>query len=243
MNIYIKLSVLFTFISFCEKISSQTLEVEYEAVMTTTIQMNINNSVETHTSLMTQEMVLLSNDGISLYESMSSYKGNKEKSKYVGSVSGITLNMRNDNSKIYRNQASKELISQKIMFDKGFLIIDKMKIFDWNLLNEDEEINGYKCKKAVTGDIVAWYCPDIPVNDGPDIFWGLPGLILKLQYQNIIITAIKVNQLDNNIIIEKPEKGKKTTRKAFDKLYEKKLKQRGNSPQQGIQLNVEITAD
>ena len=43
---------------------------------------------------------------------------------------------------------------------------------------------GYPCQKATATfrgrDYEAWFTPEIPVNDGPWKFFGLPGLILKV---------------------------------------------------------------
>ena len=244
MKIFLNLSACFALFIFCEGVCAQSLEVEYEESWETVIQMNINGSLETHKSLLTQNMVLLCNNGISLYESLSLYKGNMGKSQNVGEVSGIQLTMETDDSKIYKNQIDNEFITEESIFDRKFLVMDTMKVFGWNLLNEDAEINGYKCKKAVTGDTIVWYSPDVPVNNGPGIFWGLPGLIIKIQYLNTTITATKINWLEDvNLIIEKPEKGKKITRGKFDKLYEKKHRQRGNTPQTRVSLDVEITPE
>jgi len=45
-------------------------------------------------------------------------------------------------------------------------------------------VAGYLCRKAVCsfrGRVIeAWFSPDIPINNGPWKFGGLPGLILKL---------------------------------------------------------------
>lgn len=54
----------------------------------------------------------------------------------------------------------------------------------WNLQTGDTTLLGYRCKQAVTEykgrSYVAWYAEDIPVNAGPYVFDGLPGLILKI---------------------------------------------------------------
>ena len=43
--------------------------------------------------------------------------------------------------------------------------------------------------------ITAWYTPEIPINQGPEIYWGLPGLILEFQDESktILCTKIVIN--------------------------------------------------
>ncbi|MEL7122486.1 MAG: GLPGLI family protein [Bacteroidota bacterium] len=54
----------------------------------------------------------------------------------------------------------------------------------WDLLNETQIIAGQVCSKATThygGRLyTAWYTTEIPIPDGPYVFNGLPGLILKV---------------------------------------------------------------
>ena len=55
----------------------------------------------------------------------------------------------------------------------------------WELDNQqDSVILGFNCQKAYTTyggrNYTAWYAPQIPVNEGPYKFNGLPGLILKI---------------------------------------------------------------
>jgi len=54
----------------------------------------------------------------------------------------------------------------------------------WTLLKEYSEVLGYSVQKATTnfGGRVwnAWFSKDIPLQDGPYKFSGLPGLILKI---------------------------------------------------------------
>lgn len=54
----------------------------------------------------------------------------------------------------------------------------------WQLDNETRKIGSYNCKKAEGKykgrSYIAWYTNEIPINDGPYIFKGLPGLILEI---------------------------------------------------------------
>jgi len=61
---------------------------------------------------------------------------------------------------------------------------ENIPIQDWTLLDDTETIAGYLCQKAICTfrgrDYIAWFAPDIPINNGPWKFGGLPGLILKV---------------------------------------------------------------
>ena len=61
---------------------------------------------------------------------------------------------------------------------------ENIPVQDWTLLDDTETIAGYSCQKAICTfrgrDYIAWFAPDIPINNGPWKFGGLPGLILKV---------------------------------------------------------------
>jgi GLPGLI family protein len=40
--------------------------------------------------------------------------------------------------------------------------------------------------------ITAWYTPEIPVNQGPENYWGLPGLILEINDSKTVILCSKI---------------------------------------------------
>lgn len=61
---------------------------------------------------------------------------------------------------------------------------EKKGNLEWHLVQETDSIAGYVCQKAETEyrgrEYEAWYCPAIPVDGGPYVFGGLPGLIIRV---------------------------------------------------------------
>ncbi|NQX82279.1 MAG: GLPGLI family protein [Flavobacteriaceae bacterium] len=86
--------------------------------------------------------------------------------------------------------------------------------------DKKEESDEPKTKTVI---ITAWYTPQIPVNQGPDMYWGLPGLIMELREGNSILlcTKLSINGKGSKSIKE-PSKGKKITQEKYDKVVAKK---------------------
>lgn len=78
--------------------------------------------------------------------------------------------------------------------------------------------------KEVT--ITAWYTPEIPVNQGPENYWGLPGLILEVNDGKTVTLCSKV-VLNPKVKteIKAATKGKVTTQKEFDEIVLKKMEE------------------
>ena len=74
--------------------------------------------------------------------------------------------------------------------------------------------------------ITAWYTPEISVNQGPENYWGLPGLILEVNDGKTVILCSKV-VLNPKVKteIKAPTKGKVTTQKEFDETVVKKMEE------------------
>ena len=55
---------------------------------------------------------------------------------------------------------------------------------EWELTSVQDTVAGMRCYQAKAHyggrNYVAWYNPDIPISDGPYVFSGLPGLIVKI---------------------------------------------------------------
>lgn len=167
-------------------------------------------------------------------------------------------------SHIYKNTKEKRFVNQSESFGKFFLIKDKLEDLNWTLLNETKTIGEYTCYKATLKrevevmesqvmvnptdedreqpetqlkemEIVAWYTPQIPVNTGPEQFYGLPGLILQMisDDKTIVCSKITLNP-KSKVDIKEPVKGKVISQEKYRKVMEKKMKQiQENSPRFG----------
>ena len=160
-----------------------------------------------------------------------------------------------ESGELYKNIKEERYTDQNEMFGKVFLIEDKLRKIDWKLGSETKNIGEYTCYKATTtrtievvqtgisvnGDkdlntdvepemeeitITAWYTPQIPVNNGPGNYHGLPGLILEVNNgrETLICSKIVLNPKDK-ISITEPTKGKKITQEKFDAIMEKKMRE------------------
>ena len=74
--------------------------------------------------------------------------------------------------------------------------------------------------------ITAWYTPEIPVNQGPEGYWGLPGLILEVNDSKTIILCSKVvMNTKEKAEIKAPKVGKVVTQKEYDEIVTAKMKE------------------
>lgn len=126
------------------------------------------------------------------------------------------------------------LVKPKLKSMSNYLI--KREPINWNLTQKSKEIMGL-CSYKATGsysvltswgykeiNITAWYTPKIPVRWGPDVFSGLPGLILEAtSSQNIVFRATKITT-DVAEKLRKP-KGKIITLSKYEAIM-KTLKER-----------------
>jgi len=72
--------------------------------------------------------------------------------------------------------------------------------------------------------VTAWYTPQIPVNNGPGEYWGLPGLILEINADRttILCSKIVLNPKEKEEI-KAPSKGKVVTKKEYNDIMKKKI--------------------
>jgi GLPGLI family protein len=66
-----------------------------------------------------------------------------------------------------------------------FLVEETVPPMEWEIFSDTMTVLNYLCFKATATfrgrRYIAWFTPDIPINDGPWKIYGLPGLILRLE--------------------------------------------------------------
>lgn len=108
--------------------------------------------------------------------------------------------------------------------EKGETAKDSTKSGGESIEKSDDPLSEIEMPKTI--EVVAWYTPQIPVNQGPDDFWGLPGLILEVNADRttILCTKIILNPAEKETI-EKPKKGEEVTQKEYTEIITKKMQE------------------
>ncbi len=74
--------------------------------------------------------------------------------------------------------------------------------------------------------VTAWYTPEIPINQGPENYWGLPGLILEVNDGKTTILCSKVIMNTKDKAEIKPsEKGDVISQAKYDEVVIKKMEE------------------
>ncbi|MFY7742002.1 MAG: GLPGLI family protein [Flavobacterium sp.] len=83
-------------------------------------------------------------------------------------------------------------------------------------------MDGWEMPKEI--NITAWYSPEIPINQGPENYWGLPGLILEVTDGKTVILCSKiVLNTKEKKEIKAPKNGKEVTQAEYDKIVMEKM--------------------
>jgi len=100
-------------------------------------------------------------------------------------------------------------------------------------------MDDFDMPKEIT--ITAWYTPEIPVNQGPESYWGLPGLILEVNdgKTTILCSKVVLNSKDK-VEIKAPTNGKVISQKDYDETVTKKMEEMSemNQGRGGMQFRI-----
>lgn len=114
---------------------------------------------------------------------------------------------------------------------KAILIIpvtdEDKKLYEELVKNQDiEKTNFMTLVEPAEETVEAWFTLDIPVSNGPDMYGGLPGLILELHANETVFLCSKIIlNTTEKITIKAPKSGKKVTQKEFDTIKHERINQ------------------
>ena len=122
--------------------------------------------------------------------------------------------------KLADNEVKKSILT---MYSEIFSININEKL-NWEIFPEKNKIGTFEVQKAIVNyggrNWIAWFASEIPIQDGPYIFHGLPGLIIKISdnENNYIFSLTEIK--DSKGDINYRTKGSELTWKQFEKLSE-----------------------
>jgi GLPGLI family protein len=143
---------------------------------------------------------------------------------------------------VYTDFTTGQVSASKQIFEERFLVKDSMRKMEWKIMDEVRMIGNYKCRKAVgkicdSVYVVAFYTEDIMASGGPEMFSGLPGMILELAiprlYSTWIATKVEVTAPKKEELAP-PENGKKVTQKEMYDTLMASISKWGNWAQRSI---------
>lgn len=122
------------------------------------------------------------------------------------------------NNSVYKFLAFKKVTELKDFLGRTYSITHPLTTYTWKVSTQRKSIMGLTTYMATIGDsITAWFCPDIPVQDGPGIYNGLPGLILDLEDPQTIYSCTLINT-HSYLDVGKPKRAKEVTEEEFNQL-------------------------
>lgn len=178
----------------------------------------------------------------------------------VDAISGATDSWGSNfaRGKQYKNVTENKLIQAQEFYGKRFLVKDQLQPIQWKIESESKQIGNYLCFKATAvipskelswysfswGDlnvnqenpevkltqVEAWYTLQIPLQQGPAEYWGLPGLILEVNAGNttMLCSEVVINPKDK-LEIKTPDKGKAITKIEYSNTIQGKMLEMRNN--------------
>lgn len=185
---------------------------DYQIVYQMTYQTDSNNVK----SIKKEYLELLTNDNISLFRSIkagrldSAMYSELSKGNMLGpSVSVVMENYSTITYKILKEKANNRILTfdQPGNVTTSAFYVESLDKLDWEIKSDTATINGLKCQRADLNfgnrKWSAWFAVEVPINDGPYKFAGLPGLVVRIadnqKYWNF--DMLSLNKIKKEVII------------------------------------------
>lgn len=124
---------------------------------------------------------------------------------------------------------------------KAMQVKDSTQCPKWKIMNNIKEVAGEICMNATFYDsikkqnIEAWFALNLPSQAGPDLFCGLPGLILEVNINNgaKVYTAqsIKFENVDDKFVLPNKIRGREVSHSEYKSRLAEEIQTRVNNRQ------------
>jgi len=196
---------------------STNYEIKFEETATLYIESKIKTYFHTDNFAFKDSLVKLVNSGkLTAYEVMSN-KGNLKPTDF-------NLHVTKDLSK-----------NQVDFFEKISVSVYSYSFqpnFRWEIKPDTLTIQGYRCNKA-TGyfggrQYIAWFTHEIPIADGPYVFFGLPGLIVRIydEKKHYDFTLVSFEKTSSTSFVKVPSTGEKIIQASREQVFKARERMR-----------------
>ncbi len=156
---------------------------------------------------------------------------NEDTAEFNELDNNLTINIKNKDTIGQQFFLSKDSIifRDHIYTERVFIpviVSEKMPSYNWKLESDTITLSNYLCNKAKLEfrgrNFTFWYTTEIPTKFGPWKFFGLPGLIVKIESDDKTILFQLTNlKYINNYKVLKPYLGKQISFKEYITFQEK----------------------
>lgn len=188
-----------------------------------------NNIISINQSFEQLDYELLINNNFGIFKYIKTLKmpGFNPRAITVGGGNGIHYYDKKNNLTIFETE----------MTGKKYFIKSDINKYNWRITTESKTINDFLCYRATAiieyddfrgkekHEIEAWFCPEIPFSYGPDIYYGLPGLIFEANYVNSKVKFYlkSIVKLDSQIPLTLPNENA-ITEEEFTAIFNAEMK-------------------
>jgi len=209
-SLHIILLIFYSSVLFSQENNTENKTIKHQATYSISWQpdsLNVNSKIKN------KKYKLLMFENGSLYVDSNRLKLDSliQDSENRGTSFALLSNMNslpqpNSNNRILKQYSKNTLWSLNQVSGTTYQYSEKLKLMDWKIEDDIKIINTYKCQKATVNysgrNYIAWFTSELPINDGPYKFSGLPGLIILLhdtknQYSFELINFQKTNYLQS----------------------------------------------
>lgn len=151
---------------------------------------------------------------------------------------------------LYKNVRNKVKVREVESYSKQYLVKDSLVEISWKITKENKEILSIQAQKGIYEndengvELIAWYAPKLNFKNGPDEYWGLPGLILEIEIithyddggkSTQSYTATKIEILKSNKKITQPTKGIVVTEEELNQINQENFERMRQMREQGVE--------
>jgi GLPGLI family protein len=143
---------------------------------------------------------------------------------------------------LFKNYQTGEIVEEREFMGKKFLVEGEKKETAWKITGKMKSILNFPCIEASYSDtsqtVIAYFTASIPISSGPQLYGGLPGLILEINVNDgeRLITAVSLDSTEPTVPVQKPDKGKKMNREEFDQMVKERMEEMQSTGGGGVRI-------